>query len=406
MGQTMVEKLFSRHNLQGTPVKAGDILDARIDGAMCHYQSMDDARPRGGGGVQGRLPARVGSRPRVRAGRSPPADALARAGRRERADPPGSGAARHPVLPRLRARHRAPDDGRLRLCRPGELVVGNDSHTISYGALNAGGTGITRADMLYVLLFGELWFQVPQIDQGRAERHGSRTTRSRRTSSCISPASTATISRRSMSIEFAARWSRASASTAACACRPTASRSARSSRCSRSTRRRANSCEARTDKPYEPVAADAGRGLRARDRRSTSTRCRSSSRSRISSATSAGGRGRGRRQVDQALIGSCANGRFEDIEIAARMLQGPQGREGRALPDLARVAAGLPAMRQGRADREAARSRRAGRHAGLRHLPAEGRLPVRRRSLHHRDHAQLQGPQGQPRRPTSISPVR
>jgi len=27
--------------------------------------------------------------------------------------------------------------------------------------LNAGGTGITRADMFYVLLFGELWFQVP-----------------------------------------------------------------------------------------------------------------------------------------------------------------------------------------------------------------------------------------------------
>src|SRR5215213_10577996 len=48
------------------------------------------------------------------------------------------------------------------LMRPGELVVGNDSHTISYGALNCGGMGITRADMLYVLLFGELWFQVPQ----------------------------------------------------------------------------------------------------------------------------------------------------------------------------------------------------------------------------------------------------
>ena len=31
------------------------------------------------------------------------------------------------------------------LMRPGELVVGNDSHTISYGALNAGGTGIARA---------------------------------------------------------------------------------------------------------------------------------------------------------------------------------------------------------------------------------------------------------------------
>ena len=38
------------------------------------------------------------------------------------------------------------------LMRPGELVVGNDSHTISYGALNVGGMGITRADMLYALL--------------------------------------------------------------------------------------------------------------------------------------------------------------------------------------------------------------------------------------------------------------
>src|SRR5512146_2729858 len=46
--------------------------------------------------------------------------------------------------------------------RPGELVVGNDSHTLGYGSINAGATGITRADMFYVLLFGELWFQVPE----------------------------------------------------------------------------------------------------------------------------------------------------------------------------------------------------------------------------------------------------
>src|SRR3954454_4453290 len=35
--QTMAEKLLSRHNLAGGPVHAGDILEARIDGAMCHY---------------------------------------------------------------------------------------------------------------------------------------------------------------------------------------------------------------------------------------------------------------------------------------------------------------------------------------------------------------------------------
>lgn len=28
------------------------------------------------------------------------------------------------------------------------------------------------------------------------------------------------------------------------------------------------------------------------------------------------------KKIDQAMIGSCANGRFEDIEIAARMLKG------------------------------------------------------------------------------------
>ena len=27
-------------------------------------------------------------------------------------------------------------------------------------------------------------------------------------------------------------------------------------------------------------------------------------------------------KIDQAVIGSCANGRFEDIELAARMLKG------------------------------------------------------------------------------------
>ena len=30
MGQTMAEKLFSRHNLEKTPVQAGDMLEARM----------------------------------------------------------------------------------------------------------------------------------------------------------------------------------------------------------------------------------------------------------------------------------------------------------------------------------------------------------------------------------------
>ena len=41
MGETMAEKLLTRHNLAKEAVKAGDILEARIDGAMCHYHASE-----------------------------------------------------------------------------------------------------------------------------------------------------------------------------------------------------------------------------------------------------------------------------------------------------------------------------------------------------------------------------
>ena len=41
MSQTIAEKLFSRHNLAGAPVHAGDMLEARIDGAMVHYHANE-----------------------------------------------------------------------------------------------------------------------------------------------------------------------------------------------------------------------------------------------------------------------------------------------------------------------------------------------------------------------------
>jgi 3-isopropylmalate/(R)-2-methylmalate dehydratase large subunit len=45
--------------------------------------------------------------------------------------------------------------------KPGELIVGTDSHTGTYGALGAGATGIGTSEMAYVLATGELWFLVP-----------------------------------------------------------------------------------------------------------------------------------------------------------------------------------------------------------------------------------------------------
>ncbi|MFW5912319.1 MAG: 3-isopropylmalate dehydratase large subunit [Candidatus Hadarchaeota archaeon] len=45
---------------------------------------------------------------------------------------------------------------------PGELVVGADSHTCSYGAVGAFSTGIGSTDMAAVFIQGELWFKVPE----------------------------------------------------------------------------------------------------------------------------------------------------------------------------------------------------------------------------------------------------
>ena len=46
--------------------------------------------------------------------------------------------------------------------RPGFLAVGADSHTCTYGAVGAFGTGIGSTEMAAVFASGELWFRVPK----------------------------------------------------------------------------------------------------------------------------------------------------------------------------------------------------------------------------------------------------
>lgn len=46
--------------------------------------------------------------------------------------------------------------------RPGELIVGTDSHTTTLGAFGAAGTGVGTTDMTHVFATGHTWFRVPE----------------------------------------------------------------------------------------------------------------------------------------------------------------------------------------------------------------------------------------------------
>ena len=45
---------------------------------------------------------------------------------------------------------------------PGRLIVGGDSHSTTYGALGAAGTGVGYSELAYAMYKGSLWFRVPE----------------------------------------------------------------------------------------------------------------------------------------------------------------------------------------------------------------------------------------------------
>jgi len=57
------------------------------------------------------------------------------------------------------------------LALPGQVIVGSDSHTCSYGAVNTFSTGIDRTEAASILLTGETWLKVPQTVKITLEGH-------------------------------------------------------------------------------------------------------------------------------------------------------------------------------------------------------------------------------------------
>ncbi len=62
----------------------------------------------------------------------------------------------------------------LGLVLPGDLVIGADSHTCTYGALGCHATGVGSTDLAYAMIEGKCWFKVPRtgrfIYEGKLNR--------------------------------------------------------------------------------------------------------------------------------------------------------------------------------------------------------------------------------------------
>lgn len=156
MGKTIAEKILSRAS--GTDARAGDLVVAEVDFIM----GQDGTSPlaikafRAMNGSRVADPARVAmvidhSAPSPNEGVSALHHLMREFAREQEINffDVGEGICHQLV----------PERGHV---VPGDLVVGADSHTTTYGALNVFSTGVGSTDLAAAMLTGKLWFKVPE----------------------------------------------------------------------------------------------------------------------------------------------------------------------------------------------------------------------------------------------------
>jgi len=157
MGYTMVEKILAAHS-GGSPVRAGEVVVASVDFAMIH-----DARA----GNALKMAAKLGVRGLPFASKTalvldhyspPPNIEAANTHSAMRAFADQNGATLYDVGDGI-CHQVMPEGGHL-TC--GDLIVGTDTHSVTYGAFNALGTGVEGTDVAAVMTTGKLWFRVPE----------------------------------------------------------------------------------------------------------------------------------------------------------------------------------------------------------------------------------------------------
>jgi len=158
MGMTLTEKILARAVGRKTVVP-GELVDAKIDIVMCH----DVTTPPAISMLEEKGIDKVFDREKivVTPDHFQPAKDIKSAELHKRLD---IWAKRHKIkhyykIGRAGVCHALlPEQGHIRPC---EVIVGSDSHTCTYGAFAAFSTGIGSTDAAAAIATGELWFKVP-----------------------------------------------------------------------------------------------------------------------------------------------------------------------------------------------------------------------------------------------------
>ncbi len=160
MGYTIAEKILGAH--ADVTAKAGDIVVATVDFAMMH-----DARAANALKMVERLVAGREAGALPYAGRTalvadhyspPPTPEAANTHVAMRAFADEHGAIMYDVGDGI-CHQVLPEGGHF---TSGDIVVGTDTHSTTYGAFNAFGTGVEGTDVAAVMQTGKLWFRVPE----------------------------------------------------------------------------------------------------------------------------------------------------------------------------------------------------------------------------------------------------
>jgi len=159
LGNTITEKILAAHCSRDS-VKPGELINAEIDVIMCHdvttTPAIDMLAEKGLSKVA--YPERVVIMPDhfVPNKDIKSAEMVARIRRwaREQGIEKFYDLGRHGVCHAL-----LPEQGHV---KPGTTIICGDSHTSTHGALGAFSTGIGSTDLAAALATGELWFKVPE----------------------------------------------------------------------------------------------------------------------------------------------------------------------------------------------------------------------------------------------------